>query len=127
MKVRTLRRTVAAAVASLALACLGFGATAALAATVPPTPASEELHANANSSITIAWTASPGATSYNIYRSTTSGGEGNTPIASTSNTRYTDLNLSPTPVYFYEISAVNSAGESPRTPEDASKTPPPIG
>jgi fibronectin type 3 domain-containing protein len=127
MKVRTLRSTVAVVAAALILAGLGFGATAAQAVTAPPTPASEELHANANSSITIDWTASPGATSYNIYRSTTSGGEGNTPYVTTTNTTYTDLNLSPTPVYFYEISAVNSAGESARTPEDASKTPPPIG
>src|ERR1039458_893535 len=42
-------------------------------------------------------------------------------------TTYTDKNLSPTPVYFYQITAVNASGESARTPEDASKTPPPIG
>ena len=94
---------------------------------VPPTPASDELHANSDSSITITWPASPGATSYRIYRSTTSGGEGNTPIVTTTATTYTDANLSSTPIYFYEISAVNAAGESARTPEDASKTPPPIG
>jgi fibronectin type 3 domain-containing protein len=127
MEVRTFRRTAAAAITALILAGLGFGATAAQAATVPPTPAGDELHANANSSITITWPASAGATSYNIYRGTTSGGEGNTPIASTTSTTYTDLNLSPTPVYFYQLTAVNSAGESARTPEDASKTPPPIG
>jgi hypothetical protein len=73
------------------------------------------------------WTASPGATSYRIYRGTTSGGEGNTPIATTTATSYKDSNLSNTPVYFYQLSAVNAAGESARTPEDASKTPPPIG
>ncbi|HEV2344385.1 MAG TPA: fibronectin type III domain-containing protein [Actinocrinis sp.] len=129
----------AATAALLALAGLGFGASAAAAqplraaavnpaaVSVPPTPPSEELHANANSSITIDWTASTGATSYNIYRSTTSGAEGNTPIASVTGTTYTDSNLSSTPIYFYEISAVNSAGESGRTAEDASKTPPPIG
>jgi hypothetical protein len=93
----------------------------------PATPASEELHANSNSSITITWTPSAGATSYRIYRSTTSGAEGNTPIVTTTATTYTDLNLSSTPIYFYEISAANAAGESARTPEDASKTPPPIG
>ena len=94
---------------------------------VPAAPAGDELHANANSSITITWPASAGATSYNIYRGTTSGGEGTTPIVSTPNLTYTDVNLSPTPIYFYQISAVNSSGESARTPEDASKTPPPIG
>jgi fibronectin type 3 domain-containing protein len=102
-------------------------AAAPAAAGVPVTPPCEELHANADSSITIAWCASPGATSYNIYRSTTAGGEGATPVASTASLTFTDKNLSTTPIYFYEISAVNSAGESGRTAEDASKTPPPIG
>ena len=109
------------------LVTVGLGITAAAAGSPPATPAGDDLHANSNSSITITWPASPGATSYHIYRGTAAGGEGNTPIVSTSNTTYTDLNLSSTPVYFYQITAVNSAGESARTPEDASKTPPPIG
>src|SRR6266704_2853374 len=73
------------------------------------------------------WPVSAGATSYRIYRSTVSGGEGNTPIASTSATSYKDSNLSSTPIYFYQLTAVNASGESARTAEDASKTPPPIG
>ena len=94
---------------------------------VPATPVSEELHAGSDSSITMSWPASAGATSYRIYRSTVSGGEGNTPIASTSATSYKDSNLSSTPIYFYQLTAVNASGESARTAEDASKTPPPIG
>jgi fibronectin type 3 domain-containing protein len=133
---KALRHTPGAFAALLALASLGFGATAAQAqarapaaqtAAVPAAPASDELTANSNSSITITWPASSGATSYNLYRGTTSGGEGSTPIATTTQTTYTDENLSSTPVYFYQITAVNSIGESARTPEDASKTPPPIG
>jgi hypothetical protein len=92
---------------------------------VPPTPQDLELQAGYDTSITLNWAASPGATSYRIYRSTTSGGEGNTPIATTTAPTYKDANLSPTPIYFYQLSAVNSAGESARTAEDASKTPPP--
>ncbi len=90
----------------LVLASLGLGAAAAqtqpraagapAACTVPAAPAGDELHANADSSITMTWPASAGATSYNIYRGTTSGGEGNTPIASTTSTTYTDKNLSTT-------------------------------
>jgi len=58
----------------------------AQAQTVPGAPAGVELHANVDSSITLYWTASTGATSYNIYRGTSSGGEGGTPIATTSAT-----------------------------------------
>src|SRR5260370_26729426 len=35
---------------------------------VPATPASEELHAGSDSSITMSWPASAGATTYRIYR-----------------------------------------------------------
>ena len=135
---KTLRRVPRAFAALLVLGSLGLGTSAAqartlapgapaAAAAVPAPPAGDELHANADSSITITWPASAGATSYNLYRGTTSGGEGSTPIATTTQTTYTDKNLSPTPVYFYQITAVNASGESARTPEDASKTPPPIG
>ncbi|MBA2396769.1 MAG: fibronectin type III domain-containing protein [Ktedonobacteraceae bacterium] len=103
------------------------GVTPTATGGVPATPASEELHANSDSSITMSWTPSAGATSYRVYRGTAAGGEGNTPIATTTSTSYTDRNLSSTPIYFYQVSAVNAAGESGRTAEDASKTPPPIG
>jgi fibronectin type 3 domain-containing protein len=130
---KALRRVPGAFAALLVLGSLGFGTSAAQAqlrapaACTVPAPPGEELTANPDSSITLSLTASPGATSYNIYRSTTSGGEGNTPYATTTATTYVDKNLSSTPIYFYEFTAVNSCGESARTPEDASKTPPPIG
>lgn len=118
-------RTLIAASSALATV-FSFGVTAhAIAA--PVTPTSVELRAGTDSSITITWDASAGATRYNIYRATTSGGEGMTPIANTAATTYTDAHLSSTPVYFYQVTAVNAAGESPRTAEDASKTPPPAG
>jgi len=132
-----LHRVPRALAALLVLGSLGLGASTALAqaqapgapaaaAAVPAPPAGDELTANADSSITITWPASAGATSYNLYRGTTSGGEGSTPIATTTQTTYTDKNLSSNVTYFYQITAVNSAGESARTPEDASRTPPPV-
>ena len=110
----------------LALLSVGPGAEAATTL-VPAPPAGDELSAGADSSITITWPASIGATSYHIYRGTRPGGEGSTPIASTTATGYRDAQLSGTPIYFYQITAVNSAGESARTPEDATRTPPPLG
>src|SRR5262245_2039011 len=124
----TTRRTARASVPMLILIVLGFPTVPAAALPpAPPTPGYIDLQANADSSITVHWPASPGATSHNIYRATTSGGQGNTPIASTTATEHRDSNLSSTPVYFYQVSAVNSGGESARTAEHASKTPPPIG
>jgi hypothetical protein len=123
-----LRRTARASTAVLVMFTLGLAAApAAHAATIPAAPADIELTAGSDSSISLEWPAVAGATSYRIYRGTASGGEAGTPIASTTNTQYKDANLSSTPVYFYQITAVNSAGESPRSAEDASKTPPPIG
>jgi len=123
-----LRRGVPGSIALLAFAAVGLAlAPAASAATAPATPADVELHAGADTSITLEWPASPGATSYRIYRGTAAAGESATPVATTTGTQYKDANLSPTPTYFYQITAVNSAGESARTPEEASKTPPPIG
>jgi fibronectin type 3 domain-containing protein len=116
-----------AAALLLALAALGLSAAPASAADIPAAPEELELHAGADSSITIEWPAVPGATSYRIYRGTASGAEGTTPIATTDDTEYTDTGLSPTPIYFYQVTAVNAAGESARSDEDASKTPPPIG
>jgi hypothetical protein len=100
----------------------------ALAAGTPP-PAPEGINAggNANTTVSLSWAPTPGATSYHIYRGTAAGGEGATPIATVTGTSYTDTNVTGTPIYFYEITAVNSAGESPRSEEDATKTPPPIG
>src|SRR5438105_15042311 len=107
MKARTFRRAAAAASAALALTGLGFGATLAqaqapraAACTVPASPG-DELKANADSSITVTLTPVAGAISYNIYRSTTSGAEGNTPYATTTSATYVDKNLSSTPIYFY--------------------------
>lgn len=129
-----------AAVALTALLCAGLGAGTAQAGPapafaasaaspqavqVPEAPDDIELVAGADSSISISWEASPGATGYRVYRGTAAGGEEATPVATTTGTTYKDTDLSSTPVYFYEITAVNSAGESERSEEDASKTPPP--
>jgi hypothetical protein len=95
--------------------------------TIPAPPADVELTAGADRSITVSWSASAGAASYRIYRGVKPGGEGRTPIASTTRTSYRDRNLSTRPVYFYQLTAVNSCGQSARTAEDASKTPPPTG
>jgi titin len=108
-------------------AVLGLAVLPAAAVAAPAAPAELELKAGADPSITVSWAASPGAASYRIYRGTTSGGESSSPVATVTGNSYTDVNLSRTPIYFYQVSAVNATGESARSVEEASKTPLPIG
>lgn len=132
-----MRRSVRSAAASsgaLVLVSLGAGCVPGQAprpafpgGTALPAPAGLNLQANANSSITLTWEPTPGATGYRVYRGTSPGGEGSVPIASATSPVYTDQNLSSRLSFFYEVTAVNPAGESPRSAEDASKTPPPVG
>jgi YVTN family beta-propeller protein len=82
-----------------------------------------------NSQVSLSWTApssngSSAITGYDIYRGTTTGGEGTTPVgtASDSTLTYTDTGLTNGQEYFYKVTAVNSVGESPQSNE-ASATP----
>ena len=69
----------------------------------------------------LTWTASSGATSYHIKRSTTTGGP-YTVVSNPTATNYTDTGLTDGTKYYYAVSAVNSAGESANSVE-ASATP----
>jgi cellulose 1,4-beta-cellobiosidase len=64
-----------------------------------------------NAQVSLTWSASSGATSYNVKRSTTSGGPYTT-IATTTSTSYLDTTVVNGTTYFYVVSAVNSIGES---------------
>ena len=75
----------------------------------------------ANAQVSLAWTASAGATSYNVKRSTTTGGP-YTKISSPTATNFTDTNLANGTTYFYVVSAVNATGESANSAQ-ASATP----
>jgi len=69
-----------------------------------------------NASVTLSWTASTGATSYHVKRSTTTGGSYTT-IASPTTVNYTDSGLTNGTTYFYVVSAVNASGESGNSAE----------
>jgi len=84
---------------------------------IPPTPTG--LTATAGSAqVSLSWNASAGATSYSVYRGTTSNGEGNSALASgLSGTSYTDTGLANGTPYFYKVAAVNGAGTSAQSTE----------
>ncbi len=97
---------------------------------IPAAPANLAAAVISSSQITLTWSASAGpVTGYNIFRGTTPGGEGATPINSSlvTTTSYTDSGLNAGAPYYYTVEAVNSAGSSPASSEASGVTSLPIG
>lgn len=73
--------------------------------------------------VALSWNVVPGAISYNLKRSTVSGGETNEVNISTANNNwpasneYLDTGLAANTTYYYEVSAVNTNGESASSTE----------
>ena len=94
-------------------------ASATASLTIPSVP-SDLSAAPGNAQISVSWTASSGATNYNIKRSLTSGG-GYVTIASRTNPFYTDTGLNNGTTYYYVVSAQNSLGESANSAQVSAK------
>jgi cellulose 1,4-beta-cellobiosidase len=88
-------------------------ATPQAATPLPPTGITAT---SGNAQVAVSWTASTGATSYNVKRATASGGP-YTVVASPTSTSYTDTGLTNGTTYYYVVTAVNSSGESGNSPE----------
>ena len=101
------------------LACNGVSSTSNTGnnpqGTAPATPAGLTATA-ADKQANLAWSASTGATSYNVKRSTTHGGP-YTQLASPTITSYADTGLTDGTTYYYVVSAVNATGESANSNE----------
>jgi fibronectin type 3 domain-containing protein len=102
-------------------------ATPQPAATVPTAP--QALTATgSNGAVQLSWSApasngGAAVTSYNVYRSTTAGGEGSTPVATgVTGTSYADSPLTNGTTYYYTVAAVNAVGTGPQSAE-ANATP----
>jgi hypothetical protein len=66
--------------------------------------------------VTLSWNTAAGATSYNVYRGTASGGE-TLLTTGVTGTTYTDTGLTAGTTYYYQVSAVSGANESPLAAE----------
>jgi fibronectin type 3 domain-containing protein len=88
---------------------------------VPPAPTGLTATAG-NAQVSLTWNASSGATSYNVKRSTTSGGPFTTIATGVTSTSFTNTGLTNGTTFFFVVSAVNSAGESGNS-NQASATP----
>jgi hypothetical protein len=69
----------------------------------------------ANAQVGLNWNSSASATSYNLKRSTNSGGEAT--ITNVAGTSYTDTGLTNGTTYYYVVSALNTNGESANSVE----------
>ncbi len=77
----------------------------------PAAPANLSATAG-NGAVTLSWTASSGADSYAVQRSTASGGPYTTIAANVTTPNYSDTGLTNGTIYYYVVSASNSAGTS---------------
>ncbi len=77
----------------------------------PPTAPTGLAATAGNMQVALSWTASSGATSYNVKRGTANGGPYPTVLPATT-TSYTDTTVTNGTAYYYVVSAVNSGGES---------------
>jgi len=90
-------------------------ATPTASVAIPPVPSSLQAAAG-DAQVSLTWSASTGATSYNVKRATTSGGPYAT-VGSPTTTSFTNTGLVDGTKYFYVVAAVNTAGESANSAE----------
>ncbi|WP_406863426.1 glycoside hydrolase family 18 protein [Streptomyces sp. HUAS MG47] len=75
---------------------------------IPATPTGLTAGAPTSTTVPLTWPAVSGATSYKVYK-------GGALLATVTGTSYTATGLAPSTAYGFQISAVNSAGESPKS------------
>jgi cellulose 1,4-beta-cellobiosidase len=90
---------------------------------IPPAPTGL-VATPGNGQVSLTWSASSGAINYRVKRSTVSGGP-YTAVVTTSATSYTNAGLTNGVTYYFVVSALNTAGESPNSSEVSAKPTPP--
>ena len=92
--------------------------------TPPVAPATPSASAQSDTEIEVTWSAVSGATSYRLYRSTSSGGTYTQVGGNISALRHLDSGRSAGTTYYYQLEACNSAGCSSLSPEVSATTNP---
>jgi len=111
---KTLHLSFAATILFLT-SCGGGTAGGGGAGSIPATPVGL-TGVSGNAQVSLSWTASSGATSYHVKRSTTTG-SGYAQVGAPSSTTFTDTALTNGTTYYYVVSAINPAGESANSTE----------
>jgi len=102
------------------------GASVSIASNATNSPATIALSGTGTHTVLLQWSPSPtSGVTYNVFRGTSKGGEGTTPInpSAISGTSYTDTNVSSGTNYFYTVEAVNSGGSSAASNEAEASVP----
>jgi beta-galactosidase len=87
--------------------------TIAAAATLPvPDAPAGVVAMSGDGQVTVTWDVTPGATGYNVRRSTSSGGSYTVISTNTGALGFVDTNVTILTTYYYEVTALNSSGES---------------
>lgn len=76
--------------------------------TIPAVPSGLAVTGTTGSTVSLAWSAAAGATSYNLYR-------GGLKVGSSTSTSFTDSGLAATTTYRYAVTGVNGVGESAKS------------
>ena len=93
--------------------------------TAPPAPTGLNATAVSTNQINLNWTASSGATSYNVKSTTISGGSYTNVATGVTTTGYTNTGLNAGTTYYYVVTAVNGNGESANSIQTGNTTIPP--
>lgn len=102
------------------------GASVTITSNATDSPTTISLSGTGTHSVLLQWTASTTAgVTYNVFRGTSSGGEGTSPVNSSaiSGTTYTDTNVTSGQSYFYTVEAVDSGGSSTASNEAQANIP----
>jgi hypothetical protein len=99
-----------------------------VALVVPPTAPTGLVATAGNASVQLAWTAAPGATSYNVYQGSTAGGEGTTAVLTAISGTTTDVGaLANGTTYYFVVSANTATGVSGPSSEVSATPVAPVG
>jgi fibronectin type 3 domain-containing protein len=91
--------------------------------TVPAAPQNVTAIAQFSNSVQITWGSVSGATSYKVYRATSTGASGSL-VGTSTGISYTDTTVSSTTTYYYRVSAINGSGEGTQSSASTVTTPP---
>lgn len=92
--------------------------------TVAPAAPQNVAAVATGTTVRVSWTAPSGATSFRVWRGTTSGGPYDTLAGEPAASPFDDPDLSSSATYFYVVEAVNDGGAGPRSSEASATTSP---